>query len=129
MGNGLSKIRERYVDFWASLGIDARAEYGVVGAGSIFRCGVLSFLCYFLPIALLRRKLADKHHFRSAVAFGAFGAAYRMIRVSISRVFSQVFERRKLLFSFSPIFVGASSASHGSAAYCWGAGQHGRVGD
>jgi hypothetical protein len=77
-----------------------RSEFGVVGAGSILRCGVLSFLTYFVPIALLRRKLRDGHHFRSAVAFGVFGAAYRTVRVVISRVYSQVFHDKFLCFCF-----------------------------
>jgi hypothetical protein len=104
MGAGSSKLREQYVAFWKRHGLDARGEFGLVGAGSIFRCGVLSFLTYFVPIALLRRKLVDRHHLRSSVAFGLFGASYRMVRVIISRVFSQ---ENRVLHTEAPLIAGA----------------------
>ncbi len=109
MGTGASKIREQYVEFWRRFGIDARGEYGLVGAGSILRCGFLSFLTYFIPIALLKRKLRDPHHFRSAVAFGAFGASYRTFRVLISRLFSQE-EKNRVLHTEAPLIAGAAAS-------------------
>ena len=90
MGASFSKaVRNRWVDLWARVGLDARGEFGIVGAGSILRCASLSFLVYFVPLALLRRRLRDPAHFRSAVAFGLFAGLYRSVRVLVARLVPQ----------------------------------------
>jgi hypothetical protein len=109
MGANTSKdVREAYVAFWKKVfDLDARAEFGVVGAGSVLRCGLLCFLTYWAPLALLRRKFRDPHHLRSAVAFGLFGATYRTVRVLISRLASQDNES---LHRHSPVLAGWAAA-------------------
>jgi hypothetical protein len=78
----------------------------------VIRCGALCFLTYFVPIALLRRKLRDPHHLRSAVAFGLFGATYRTVRVLVSRLASQEYET---LHRHSPTLAGWAGAAVAAA--------------
>ena len=112
MGANTSKeVREAYVGFWKKVfDLDARSEFGIVGAGSVLRCGVLCFLAYWAPLALLRRKLRDPFHFRSAVAFGLFGFTYRTVRVLISRLASQE-KHNQTLHKHSPVVAGCAAAA------------------
>ena len=108
MGAQGSKLAGKYVDFWRTYaGLDARGEFGVVGAGSIVRCGLVSFLGYWLPWALLKRNLRDKRHLRAAVGFGLASASYRTIRVSISRFVDQ---KHRSVHEQSPLIAGSIGA-------------------
>jgi hypothetical protein len=108
MGQAYSSLTSSYVSFWARLGVRVDAEFGVVGAGSIFRCSVLSFLAYFVPLALVRRKLKDPHHLRAAMAFGGFSFTYRTVRLLIARY---VPERNVDVHIQAPFIAGAAGAA------------------
>ncbi len=111
MGSVLSKqVTDAYVAFWRdAFHVDASSEFGIVGAGSVVRCGLLCFLTYWIPIALLRRKLRDRFHLRSAAAFGLFGALYRTVRVLVSRFASQT--EHQWLHTHSPLLAGCVGAA------------------
>lgn len=69
----------------------------------MLRCALLSFLTYFVPLALLRRKLRDRHHLRASLAFGAFSGTYRAVRLLVARL-------RPQLNRSAPFFAGAAGA-------------------
>jgi hypothetical protein len=113
MGNALSRLSDAYARFWArSFGLSVDAEFGVVGAGSILRCAVLSFLAYWAPLALLRRKLRDPFHLRSALAFGAFSGTYRTVRLLVA--LHAAATNQPQLNRSAPFFAGAVGAMVGA---------------
>lgn len=107
MGAQLSKIASKWEsDFWAFFGLKPESEFGFVGVGSIVRCGVLSFLAYYVPLSLMRGR-ADPFVFRSAVAFSVFSFAYRSLRLLEARFVSQ---RNEFWHVHGPFVSGAAAA-------------------